>query len=281
MHFLAVSVDTGWLKLLEPPGLSRFAAGSGHHQVKSPPTDPMLFVSQVIRSRTRQNFELVHIIGPVQNFGPPARNFGPPRAEFTWREWRKTLGGHAANWAGLSVFSPRENKISHTFFIDCINKYSKVSNAHNSDDCHGVFNGGMLNKGWTKISGRGPKHCSRSKFQCCPRPGHRRSVSNSFLKHYIEDKCINGSWKRVHYAVEHIIMCIWPGLGYSYSVLVVLEYCISGTRTRELPSDSTRTRGQVLRYSDEYWPEYWYFFYTIWEWKCSISTPVEWGNTDW
>ena len=73
----------------------------------------------------------------------PARNFGPLRAEFAWREWRKTLGGHVANWAGLSGFSPPENKISHTFFIDFINKYSKVSNAHNSDDCHGVFNGGM------------------------------------------------------------------------------------------------------------------------------------------
>ena len=114
-------------------------------------------VYDMIRSRTRQNFELVHIIGPVQNFGPPARNFGPLRAEFAWREWRKTLGGHVANWAGLSGFSPRENKISHTFFIDCINKYSKVSNAHNSDDCHGVFNGGMLNKGWS---------FSRSRFDC-------------------------------------------------------------------------------------------------------------------
>ena len=89
----------------------------------------------LIRLRTRQNFEPVQIIGPVQNFGPPARNFGPLRAEFAWREWRKTLGGHVANWAGLSGFSPRENKISHTFFIDFINKYSKVSNAHNSDDC--------------------------------------------------------------------------------------------------------------------------------------------------
>ena len=109
------------------------------------------------RSRTRQNFELVHIIGPVQNFGPPARNFGPLRAEFAWREWRKTLGGHVANWAGLSGFSPQENTIFHTFFIDCNNKYSKVSNAHNSDDCHGVFNGGMLNKGWS---------FSRSRFDC-------------------------------------------------------------------------------------------------------------------
>ena len=108
-------------------------------------------------SRTRQNFELVHIIGPVQNFGPPARNFGPLKAEFAWWEWRKTLGGHVANWAGLSGFSPRENKISHTFFIDCINEYSKVSNAHNSDDCHGVFSGGMLNKGWS---------FSRSRFDC-------------------------------------------------------------------------------------------------------------------
>ena len=113
--------------------------------------------ANVIRSRTRQNFELVHIIGPVPNFGPPARNFGPLRAEFAWREWRKTLGGHVANWAGLSGFSPRGNKISHTFFIDFINKYSKVSNAHNSDDCHGVFNGGMLNKGWS---------FSRSRFDC-------------------------------------------------------------------------------------------------------------------
>ena len=109
------------------------------------------------RSRTRQNFEPVHIIGPVQNFGPPARNFGPLRAEFAWREWRKTLGGHVANWAGLSGFSPRENKISHIFFIDCFNEYSKVSNAHNPDDCHGVFNSGMLNKGWS---------FSRSRFDC-------------------------------------------------------------------------------------------------------------------
>ena len=99
-----------------------------------------------IRSRTRQNFEPVHINVPVQNFGPPAQNFGPLRAEFAWREWRKMLGGHVANWAGLSGFSPQENKISRTFFIDCINKHPKVSDAHNSDDCHGVFNGGMLNK---------------------------------------------------------------------------------------------------------------------------------------
>ena len=104
----------------------------------------------ITRSRTRKNFELVHIIGPVQNFGPL-------RAEFAWREWLKTLGGHVTNWAGLSGFSPRGNKISHNFFIDCINKYSKVSNAHNSDDCHGVFNGGMLNKGWS---------FSRSRFDC-------------------------------------------------------------------------------------------------------------------
>ena len=109
------------------------------------------------RSRTRQNFELVHINGPVQNFGPPARNFGPVRAEFAWREWRKILGGHVANWARLSCFSPQENKICRTFFIDCINKHSKVSNAHNSADCHGVFNGGMLNKGW---------RFSRSRFDC-------------------------------------------------------------------------------------------------------------------
>ena len=119
--------------------------------------DVRLWVSAINRLRTRQNFEPVHIIGPVQNFGPPARNFGPLRAEFAWREWRKTLGGHVANWAGLSGFSPRENKISHTFFIDCINEYSKVSNAHNPDDCHGVFNIGMLNKGWS---------FSRSRFDC-------------------------------------------------------------------------------------------------------------------
>ena len=41
-----------------------------------------------------------------------------------------------------AFFSPQENKISRTFFIDYIDKHSKVSNAHNSDDCHGVFNGG-------------------------------------------------------------------------------------------------------------------------------------------
>ena len=115
------------------------------------------FTPGVIRSRTRQNFELVHINGPVQNFGPPARNFGPVRAEFAWQEWRKILGRHVANWVGLSVFSPQENKICRTFFIDCINKHSKVSNAHSSDDCHGIFNGGMLNKSWS---------FSRSRFDC-------------------------------------------------------------------------------------------------------------------
>ena len=77
------------------------------------------------------------------------QNFGPLKAEFAWREWQKMLGGHVANWAWLSGFSPKENKISRTFFIDYINKHSKVSNAHNSDDCHGAFNGGMLNKGWS------------------------------------------------------------------------------------------------------------------------------------
>ena len=67
------------------------------------------------------------------------------------------LGGHVANWVWLSVFSPQENKISRTFFIGCINKHSKVSSAHNSDGCHGVFNGGMFNKGWS---------FSRSRFDC-------------------------------------------------------------------------------------------------------------------
>ena len=118
---------------------------------------PHIVWRPICRSRTRQNFELVHINGPVQNFRPPARNFGPLRAEFAWQEWRKMLGGHVANWAGLSGFSPQENKISRTFFIDSINKHSKVSNAHNSTDCHGVFNGGMLNKGW---------RFSRSRFDC-------------------------------------------------------------------------------------------------------------------
>ena len=61
-----------------------------------------------------------------------------------------------------------------------------------------------------------------------------------------------------------ILHCLWAGLGYSYSVLVlaVLEYWISDTRTREFQIDSirtcTRTHGQVLRYSYEYWHEYWY-----------------------
>ena len=140
---------TTWLRFSSRP---RFQT-----RARNPVGPPPAWHLAVFRLRTRQNFELVHIIGPVQNFGPPARNFGPLRAEFAWREWRKTLGGHVANWAGLSGFSPRENKISHTFFIDFINKYSKVSNAHNSDDCHGVFNGGMLNKGWS---------FSRSRFDC-------------------------------------------------------------------------------------------------------------------
>ena len=145
------------------------------------------------RSRTRQNFELVHINGPpgpVQNFGPPARNFGPLRAEFAWQEWRKMRGGHVANWAALSGFSPQENKISPTFFIDCIDKHSKVSNAHNSDDCHGIFNGGMSNKGWS---------FSRSHFDClglmlfflwviliCAKSLGCQTKENIFKKHWID-----------------------------------------------------------------------------------------------
>ena len=66
---------------------------------------------------TGRGQELVHINGPVQNFGPPARNFGPLRAEFAWQVWRKMRDGHVANWAGLSVFSPQENKISRTFLL--------------------------------------------------------------------------------------------------------------------------------------------------------------------
>ena len=66
---------------------------------------------------TSQNFELVHINQPVQNFGPPAGNFGPPagnfgpparifgplarifgppKTEFARREWRKMLGLNVA-----------------------------------------------------------------------------------------------------------------------------------------------------------------------------------------
>ena len=142
---ILVTWSQGWTRLVVPIGVQDirwlYACTATGHATQPGGTSP---IRDIVRSRTRQNFELVHIIGPVQNFGPPARNFGPLRAEFAWREWRKTLGGHVANWAGLSGFSPRENKISHTFFIDCINNYSKVSNAHNSDDCHGVFNGGML-----------------------------------------------------------------------------------------------------------------------------------------
>ena len=54
------------------------------------------------RGQLRQNFQLVHINGPVQNFGPPARNFGPLRAESAWREWRKMLGGQSRTCRKLS-----------------------------------------------------------------------------------------------------------------------------------------------------------------------------------
>ena len=63
----------------------------------------------------------------------------------------------------------------------------------------------------------------------------------------------SGSWESPPHA--------WlAGLGYSVLVLTVLEYRNSGTRTREFEGHSTRTRtrGQVLRYSYEYWHEYWY-----------------------
>ena len=52
----------------------------------------------ITRSRTWQNFELGHINGPVQNFGPPARNLGPLRAEFSWRFGVKTSLSRNAPW---------------------------------------------------------------------------------------------------------------------------------------------------------------------------------------
>ena len=74
------------------------------------------FVS-FIRSSTRQNFQLVHINGPLQNFGQPAQNFGPPKTEFPWWECWKMLGWHVAKWTWFSVFSSQEYKISHPFLL--------------------------------------------------------------------------------------------------------------------------------------------------------------------
>ena len=72
-----------------------------------------------------------------------------------------------------------------------------------------------------------------------------------------------------------------PGLGYSYSVLV-LEYWISGTRIREFESRSnctcTRTRGQVLRYSYEYWHEYWYSMVHL---RCKGDYPTPGYENQW
>ena len=57
--------------------------------------------------------------------------------------------------------------------------------------------------------------------------------------------------------MKHAILS--AGLGYSYSVLVltVLEYWISGSRTL-LVLVSSKVIVLVLRYSYEYWHEYWY-----------------------
>ena len=67
----------------------------------------------------------------------------------------------------------------------------------------------------------------------------------------------------------------WSGLGYSYTLSTrtrstrVLHFWYSYfTRTREFQIDSsrtcTRTHGQVLRYSYEYWHEYWYSMVHLW-----------------
>ena len=53
-------------------------------------------IADIVTRWTRQNFELVHINEPVQNFGPPSRNFGPPKTELAWQEWRKMLGRNVA-----------------------------------------------------------------------------------------------------------------------------------------------------------------------------------------
>ena len=62
------------------------------------------------RSRARQNFELIHINGLLQNFGRLTRNFGPPKTEFPWWEWLKMLEWHVAKCAwirGWGVISVR------------------------------------------------------------------------------------------------------------------------------------------------------------------------------
>ena len=60
------------------------------------------------------------------------------------------LGGHVANWAGLSGFSPQENKISRTFFIDFINTLRPRQNGrHFADD---IFKRIFLNENiWISI----------------------------------------------------------------------------------------------------------------------------------
>ena len=89
---------------------------------------------------------------------------------------------HVAKWAWLSGFSSRENKISRPFFIDCINTHSKASNAHNADGCHGVFNGGMLNKGWSFHDRRGIELVFKSQ-DCCFTMRLFHSATIFFLLH--------------------------------------------------------------------------------------------------
>ena len=52
-----------------------------------------------------------------------------------------------------------------------------------------------------------PSQISANRLNALCESSHRQSISNSFLEHDIEDKCMNGIWKRVHYAgVEHVYM---------------------------------------------------------------------------
>ena len=70
--------------------------------------------------------------------------------------------------------------------------------------------------------------------------------------------------ERRHYIITPPLIQGWGTRTRSTRVLNFwYSYC---TRTREFQSDNTRTctRGQVLRYSYEYWHEYWYSMIHLW-----------------
>ena len=70
---------------------------------------------------------------------------------------------------------------------------------------------------WSKISGRGPKHCSGSKFQCRPRPDKSLTIKAFHLKYQLT---IQDSISYLHSVLPVYTCCI----KYVYAYILYLQF---------------------------------------------------------